>query len=99
MDNSRVYLTIRIAEDGVIESIETRGGISIPESERSLIEEPLDLGNKHIGEFRTITLIKLIAPDRSYTWLVKAPLEYCRTKSCRYYELDESLWIKPSQEC
>jgi hypothetical protein len=99
MSNDPIYLTIRITREGIIDSIETADGISVSESEQSLIDAPLHLGENRIGEFRTITLFKLIAPDGKYTWFVKSPMEFCPTFRCSWMLPDESCWIKPQEEC
>lgn len=98
MKDSPRYLTINIAEDGTIHSVKTPDGVSIPISDESLIEAPLNLGNMRLGEFKTITLVKMIATDDSYTWLVKPSgnSDFCRL--CRRFVAPFEFWIKTCKE-
>jgi hypothetical protein len=100
MATNPVYLRINLTEGGTIDSVETADGVSIPISDESLIETPLALGDRQLGEFKTIVLVKLIAPDGSYTWMVKPssgdPIDFCRL--CRRFVPPEYLWIKPEQK-
>jgi hypothetical protein len=103
MATNPVYLRINLTEGGTIDSVETADGTLIPISDESLIKIPLDLGDWQLGEFKTIVLVKLIAPDGSYTWMVKPssgdPIEFCPPGTlCRRFVPPEYLWIKPEQK-
>ncbi len=96
-----MYLTIQIEEDGEIKSVQARDRVLTPS--KSLIEEPLHLGNISIGEFQTITLIKVIRSDNCHTWFIKysvAP-DSIEQGSANYKYAgvrnldDEFLWVKP----
>lgn len=97
--DSPPYLAIQITEDGEIESVKVRN-IALEPSE-SLWDKPLSLGDTSIGGFLIITLIKLIKPDNSYTWLIRHPLTpngASPETDCvyTYTGFYEPVWIKPA---
>lgn len=95
------YLTLQISEGGEIQSVMVRN--KTLDTSESLLVKPLNLGDLAIGEFNTITLLKLTRPDNSYTWVVKHPP--CEPDNVSQDAIlskytgvqvsdDESLWIK-----
>jgi hypothetical protein len=71
--DSPSYISIQVKEDGDIGNLKIRDILLQPSE--SLMEKPLNLGDASIGEFQTITLIKLVKTNNPPIWVIKHPVE------------------------